>query len=104
VATSARIALASWITVRGGPRVRAASLIAHADEQRGDVLAVLLGFGKHRARTRALDAFWCQEHLDPMGFGVVAFHLAFRARFANVNVLDHPTAGVLEATQEGARA
>jgi hypothetical protein len=63
------------------PRLTAARLIAHGDEQRGDVFAVLPGFGESRAGAMRLNPFRRQVDANGVGIGVGSFDSPLCARF-----------------------
>ena len=85
---------------RLAPRLRAARLIAHGDEQRGDVLAVLPRLGECRAGAVRLNAVGRQIDADRVGVGVGALDAALRARFGDLDVLDDAASRVVEPAQE----
>ena len=85
---------------RLAPRLSAARLIAHGDEQRRDVLAVLARLGERGAGAIRLNALGRQIDADGVGLGVGALDPALRARFGDLHVLDDAPPRVVEPAQE----
>jgi hypothetical protein len=83
------------------PRLTAARLIAHRDEQRGDVFAVLPGFGESRAGAMRLNPFGRQVDANGVGIGVGSFDSPLCARFRNLYVFDDAPSRVIKAAKEG---
>jgi hypothetical protein len=85
---------------RLAPGLRAARLVAHRDEQRGDVFAVLPRLRERRARAVRLNALGRQIDAHRVGLGVGAFDTTLCAGFRHLHVFDDATPRVVETTQE----
>jgi hypothetical protein len=78
-------------------RLRAARLVAHRDEQRGNVFAMLPRFGKSGASAVRLDALGRQIDANGVRIAVGAFDAPLGARIGNLYVLDHAPSRVVES-------
>jgi hypothetical protein len=81
-------------------RLGAARLVAHRDEQGGDVLTVLPRLGEGGARTIRLNALGRQIDTDGVGVAVRPFDATLCARFGDLHVLDYAPTRVVEAAQK----
>jgi hypothetical protein len=81
-------------------RLGAARLVAHRDEQRGDMFAMLPRLGKSGAGAIRLDSL--RRQVDPNGvrIAVGAFDAPLGARFGNLHILDYAPSRVVESAQE----
>ena len=86
------------------PRLTRARLIADADEQRRDVLAMLSPLLKGGTRTARFDAGRRELDRDGVRLRVGGADRPAGRRVLDRDVLDRPAAKILEAAQEGARA
>ena len=85
-------------------RLRAARLVAHRDEERRDVFAMLPRFGERGTGAIRLDAFGSEIDAHRVGVGVRPFDPPLGARFGHLHVLDHAPSRVVEAAQKRPRS
>jgi hypothetical protein len=103
---TARFAIAAGVRRLGdglgrlATRLCAARLVAHRDEQRGDMFAMLHRFGKSGAGAIRLDSFRRQIDADGVRIAVGAFDAPLGACFGNLHILDYAPSRVVEAAQE----
>ena len=90
----------------GGSRrgCAAARLVAHRDEQRGDVFAVLPGFGERGAGAIRFDALGGEIDPDRVRVGVRPLDPPLGARFGHLHVLDDAPTRVVETAQKRPRS
>jgi hypothetical protein len=81
-----------------------ASAVAHGDEQRGYVLAVLIGLLERRAGAVRGDALAAQADGHFIRLGIGAFDAALGVRLVQADVVDDLALFVVEATQKRAGA
>jgi hypothetical protein len=77
-----------------------ASLIAHGNEECGDVFAVLIGLLKGRASTRRRYPFASEANRDFVGVGIGSLDLANGFRCIDVDVFYDLALFVVEATKK----
>ena len=89
---------------RFAPRQRRARFVAHGDQQRGHVLAVLIGLLESGARAAGGDALATQPNRDLVRIRIGALDATLRARVVDADLFDDFALLVVEATKEGASA
>ena len=96
--------LSGRVLLRLATRHGCASLVAHRDQQRRDVFAVLIGLLEGRTGALRRDAFAAEANGHLVGLRIGAFDLSGGVRFGDSDLLDHLAFLVVEAAQEGAGA
>jgi hypothetical protein len=80
--------------------LRPAGLIADRNQQRRDVLAVLVGLSEGRTRTMRLDAVGSQLDRDRVGLGLRRSNRARGRHLVDCDILDDATTEILKSPKE----
>ena len=88
------------LLLRVTPRHLLARLVAHRDEQRGHVLAVLAGLLERGAGAVGSDAFTTEANGHLVGIGIGAAHATVSRGIVEVNLIDDLAFLVVETAEE----